>query len=42
MVSTLREKGILAVAIGRLGNKKAKYVELTDLGQRIATRIGIA
>lgn len=42
MVSTLREKGILAVAIGRLENKKAKYVELTDLGQRIATRIGIA
>lgn len=42
MVSTLREKGILAVAIGRLENKKAKYVELTDFGQRIATRIGIA
>lgn len=42
MISTLREKGILAVALGRLENKKAKYVELTDLGQRIATRIGIA
>lgn len=42
MVSTLREKGILAVALGRLENKKAKYVELTDFGQRIATRIGIA
>ena len=42
MVSTLREKGILAVALGRLENKKAKYVELTDLGQHIATRIGIA
>lgn len=42
MISTLREKGILAVAIGKLENKKAKYVELTDFGQRIATRIGIA
>ncbi len=42
MVSTLREKGILAVAIGKLENKKAKYIELTDFGQRIATRIGIA
>lgn len=42
MISTLREKGILAVALGRLENKKAKYVELTDFGQRIATRIGIA
>lgn len=42
MVSTLREKGVLAVAIGNLGNKKSKYIELTDFGQRIATRIGIA
>lgn len=42
MVSTLREKGILAVALGRLENKKAKYVELTDLGQRVAVLIGIA
>lgn len=42
MVSTLREKGILAVAIGRLENKKAKYIELTEFGQHIATRIGIA
>lgn len=42
MVSTLREKGILAVAIGRLENRKAKYVELTDLGQRAAVLIGIA
>lgn len=42
MVSTLREKGILAVAIGRLENKKAKYIELTDFGQRIAAHIGIA
>lgn len=42
MVSTLREKGILAVALGRLENKKAKYVELTDLGQRVAILIGIA
>lgn len=42
MVSTLREKGILAVALGRLENKKAKYITLTDFGQHIATRIGIA
>lgn len=42
MVSTLREKGILAVALGRLENKKAKYIELTDLGQRVAVLIGIA
>jgi hypothetical protein len=41
MVSTLQEKGILAVAIGRLENKKAKCIALTDFGQRIATRIGI-
>lgn len=42
MVSTLREKGVLAVAIGKLENKKAKYVELTDLGQRVAVAIGVA
>lgn len=42
MVSTLREKGILAVALGRLENKKAKYIALTDFGQRIAVLIGIA
>jgi hypothetical protein len=42
MVSTLREKGILTVALGRLENKKAKYVELTDFGQRVAAHIGIA
>ena len=41
MVSTLREKGILAVAIGRLENKKAKYVELTNFGQRVATELGL-
>lgn len=41
MVSTLREKGILAVAVGRLENKKAKYVELTDFGQRVATELGL-
>ena len=41
MISTLREKGILAVALGRLENKKAKYVELTDFGQRVATELGL-
>lgn len=41
MVSTLREKGILAVAIGKLENKKAKYIALTDFGQRVATELGL-
>ena len=45
MVSTLREKGILAVAVGMLNvngaDKKAKYVELTDFGQRIAIQLGL-
>lgn len=41
MVSTLREKGILAVALGRLENKKAKYIKLTDFGQRVATELGL-
>lgn len=42
MISTLREKKVLVVSIGKYDNKKAKCIKLTDLGQRVAVLIGIA
>lgn len=41
MISTLREKGIFAVGIGTVNNKKCKYIELTDMGKEIAHFIGV-
>lgn len=41
MISTLREKKVLVVSIGKYDNKKSKYISLTELGQRVATELGL-
>lgn len=41
MISTLREKKVLVVSIGRHDNKKSKCINLTELGQRVATELGL-
>jgi hypothetical protein len=41
MISTLREKKMLTVGVGRMNGKKAKFLELTELGKRAAKEIGL-
>lgn len=41
MVSTLREKGIIAVGEGRVNGKKCRSMALTTLGQKIAKELGL-
>lgn len=41
MISTLREKGLISVAIERVNEHKAKYFEFTEFGRDIATRLGL-
>lgn len=46
MVSTLREKGLLVVAVGEVSGmngrtRREKYVELTETGKKVAEALGI-
>lgn len=46
MVSTLREKGLLVVAVGEVSSmngrtRREKYVELTETGKKVAEALGI-
>lgn len=41
MISTLREKGLMVVAIGNVNGRKAKYIELTEDGKKVAKELGL-
>ena len=40
MISTLKEKGLVYVAIEKINNKKAKYFGFTELGQMVLEELG--
>ena len=41
MVSTLREKDLLIVGVQRVNGRKAKFLELTNLGKEVAAELGL-
>ena len=41
MISTLREKSVIYVAVDKVNGKKAKFFGFTELGQKIAAELGL-
>lgn len=41
MISTLREKGIVSIGVGKPNGHKVKFMELTDLGKGVMEQLGV-